>query len=158
VTGVLQPVFLGEEHLLNLVAPGFQVLERQDLGRRLDIEVKIGGLKPIKGENASVDRVVFGDEAEISAEMANARSMGLVRGDPEFFADFENMAFIAAGRLADDEQRPEIGLGVASQFGEQSLADRLGFVGDDALSASGQDMDDETVLGDFERNDMIECR
>jgi hypothetical protein len=68
------------------------------------------------------------------------------------------MAFIAAGRLADDEQRTEIGLGVASQFGEQSLADRLEFVGDDALSASGQDMDDETVLGDFERNDVIEWR
>ena len=119
VTGVLQPVFLGEEHLLSLVAPGFQVLERQDLGRRLDIEVKIGGLQPKKGENTSVDRVGFGDEVEISGEAANPRSMGFARGDPELHAEIENMALIAAGRLADDEQRAEIGLGVASQFGDR---------------------------------------
>ena len=68
------------------------------------------------------------------------------------------MALIAAGRLADDEQRAEIGLGVASHFSEQRLADRFGFVGGDALFAGGQDMNDETVLGDFERNDVIECR
>jgi hypothetical protein len=140
VTGVLQPVFLGEEHLLNLVASGFQVPERQDLGRRPNIEVKIGGLEPIKGENASVDRVGLGEKAEIPGEAANPRSMGLVRGDPEFHAEIENMALIAAGRLADDEQRAEIGLGVASQFSEQRLADRFGFVGGDALLAGGQDI------------------
>src|SRR5271166_6194691 len=36
MAGMLQPVGFGEEHLLELVAPGFQVFERQDLGRRSD--------------------------------------------------------------------------------------------------------------------------
>ena len=34
VTGMLQPVGFGEEHLLELVAPGFEVSERQNLRRR----------------------------------------------------------------------------------------------------------------------------
>ena len=87
VAGMLEPVCFSEEHLLELVAPGFQVFEHQNLGRRRNIEAKIRGLKPIEGENAGVDRIGFGEKAEIPGEMANARSVSLVHGDPEFFAD-----------------------------------------------------------------------
>ena len=158
VTGMLQPVGFGEEHLLELVAPGFQVSERQNLRRRWNVKAKVRGLKPIEGKNAGVDRIGLGEKAEISGEMANARSVGLVRGNPEFFADFENMAFIAAGRLADDKERPKGGLGIAPHLGHQRFADCCRLVGGDALFFSGQNMNNQTVLGDFERNDMIECR
>src|SRR5271166_2079350 len=121
VAGMLQPVGFGEEHLLELVAPGFQVFERQNLGRRRNIEAKIRGLKPIEGENAGVDRIGFGEKAEIPGEMANARSVSLVDGDPEFFADFENMAFIAAGRLANDEERPKGGLALPPHPANRAL-------------------------------------
>jgi hypothetical protein len=157
VTGLLQPVRFGEEHLLELVAPGFQVSKRQKLGRWRNIEAKIRGLKPIEGKNAGVDRIGLSEKAEIPGEMANARSVGLVRGDPEFFADFENMAFIAAGRLADDEERPKGVLGIAPHLGEERIADRLRLVRSDALFFGGQNMNNQTILGDFERDDMIEC-
>ena len=74
VAGMLHPVGFGEEHLLELVAPGFQVSERQNLGRRRNIDAKIRGLKPIEGKNAGVDRIGLGEKAEIPGEMANARS------------------------------------------------------------------------------------
>jgi hypothetical protein len=119
VTGMIQAAVFGEEHLLELVAPGFQVSERQNLRRRWNVKAKVRGLEPIEGEHAGVDRIGLGEKAEISGEMANARSVGLVRGNPEFFADFENMAFIAAGRLADDEERPKGGLGIAPHLGHR---------------------------------------
>jgi hypothetical protein len=52
---------------------------------------------------------------------------------------------------------PRPALALPSQFGEQRLADRLGFVGGDALFTGGQYVNDETVLGDFERNDVVKC-
>ena len=123
VAGMFQAAVFGEKHLLDLVAPGFQVSERQNFRRWRNIEAKIRGLKPIEGKNAGVDRIGFGEKAEIPGEMANARSVSLVHGDPEFFADFENMAFIAAGRLANDEERPKGGLGIAPHLGNQRFAD-----------------------------------
>ena len=71
-------------------------------------------------------------------------------------ADRKNMALIAAGRLADDEHGAKSVLGAALNLGEKHFADRLRFVCRDALFVGGQDMNNQTVLGDFERDDMIE--
>ena len=90
--------------------------------------------------------------------MANACAVGLVHGDPKFHADRKNMALIAAGRLADGEERAKPALGVEPHFGEQRFADRLRLVRRDALFIGGQNMNNQTVFGDFERDDMVECR
>jgi hypothetical protein len=101
VTGMIQVAVFGEEHLLDLVAPGFQVSERQNLGRRWR------GRRLDRSWREGRDILRNGERA----------TRGLVRDDSEFFADFENMAFIAAGRLADDEERPMGGLGSREKSG-----------------------------------------
>ena len=68
------------------------------------------------------------------------------------------MAFIAAGRLANDEERPKGRLGIAPHLGNQRFGDCCRLVRSDALFFGGQNINNQTVLGDFERNDMIECR
>jgi len=157
VAGMLQPVGFREEHLLNLVAPSFQVSKRQNLWRQRNVKPKILGLKPIKGENAGVDWICFRDKAEIPGEMANACAMRLVYGDAKLHADRKNMALVAAGGLADSQHRAKAALGVAPHFGNQRFADCLRLVRRDALLIGGENMNNQAILGDFERNDVIEC-
>lgn len=68
------------------------------------METKIRGLKPIEGENAGVDRIGFGEKAEMPGEMANACAAGLVHGDAKLRADRKTMPLVAAGRFADSQQ------------------------------------------------------
>jgi len=76
---------------------------------------------------------------------------------PKLHADRKNMALVAAGRLADGQQRAKAALGVAPHFDKQRFADRLRLVRRDALFISWQNMNNQTVLGDFKRDHMVEC-
>ena len=66
------------------------------------------------------------------------------------------MPFVAAGGLADDQERTKAGLGIAMHLPQQQLADGLGLVGELVLPVARQDMDREGVLGHIERDDVVE--
>lgn len=82
VAGVLEPVGLGDQHLLHLIAPSFQVPEGGQLGRWRHVEAQTLGPEAVEGKHASIDRIGLGKQAQILGEVPYARPMGLGTTSP----------------------------------------------------------------------------
>jgi len=156
MAGMLEPVGLGHQHLLHLIAPPFQLPQHHHLGRQRHIEAQALGLEAVERQHAGIDRIGLGQEPQIPGEVAHAGSVRLVHGKSELDTDFEHLALVAAGGLADDAERAELGPSAAPYLPQQEPADRLGRVGDAVLTVAGQHMHDQGLLGHLERDDVIE--
>jgi hypothetical protein len=99
---------------------------------------------------------MLGDKAKVSGEVAHPRSVGFVGGDAELGANFEQMPLIAAGCLADNQERPKAQFGVAPALGDEQLTDGFGLVCNGLAFVAGQDVDGEALLGDVEGDDVVE--
>ena len=58
-----------------------------------------------------IDGVGLGQEAYASGEVPHAGAVSLVDGQTQLAANLEHMPFVAAGGLADDQERTKAGLG-----------------------------------------------
>src|SRR5208337_628720 len=105
------------------------------------------GLQAIEGEHARIDRIALGDKAKIFGEVPDPRAVGFVRRYLKFLTDFKQMTLVAAGRLADNEERPNVQTGVAPLLRDEQLADHLRLIRYSLALIARQDVDRQGVLG-----------
>ena len=140
----------------DVVAAALELAQPRLLGPRRLVEPQAHGLQAELGQDAGVNRIGFGQRATILGVGADARAMGLVASDAEFDADVEHMALVAASGFAHHQHAAELFRGVALQLAFEQPTPATGTVGEGAVCAAGQAVHTECLLGDLERDHMIE--
>jgi hypothetical protein len=149
-------VLLHAQHGGELVAAGAQGPECLLLLALRPVEGKTGG-KAVAGDQSGIDLVGLGPPAIEAGEQAGAAAMGAMERKAQGGGLIEDVAFVAAGRFAHDQQRTEVFCEVAGLLAPEQAAQRRLAVGETLLPVGRQDMDHQLGLGDLEGDDVVEA-